>query len=84
MAVYIFSAGWMMMFVYVVAVLGTVGNGIRRLLPVPSPVVRLLRSRKVAGVAVCAAFVAAHAETLSLPPVFREVTLKGESFGALK
>lgn len=78
MAVYIASAGWMMVFVFVVAMLGTVGNKLRRLLPAPAPVVRLLRSRKVAAAAVCAALVAAHVETFSLPPAFREVTLKGE------
>lgn len=77
-AAYIASAGWMMAFVYVVAMLGTVGNGIRRVLPVPSPVVRLLRSSKVAVATVCAVVVAAHVETFSLPPAFREVTLKGE------
>lgn len=67
-----------MAFVYVVAVLGMVGNGIRRLLPSPRPVMRLLRSRKVAAAAVCATLAAAHVETLSLPPTFREITLKGE------
>lgn len=78
MAVYIASAGWMMVFVHVVAMLGTVFNGMRQRLPIPSSVVRLLRSRKVAAAAVCAVFIAAHVETFALPPTFREVTLKGE------
>lgn len=67
-----------MVLVYVVAVLGMVGNGIRRMLPSARPVMRLLRSRKFAAVAACATVVAAHVETFSLPPTFRELTLKGE------
>lgn len=73
------SAGWMMVFVYFVSLLGTIGNSLRRLSPTAAPVRRLLRSRKVAATAVCVAGVAAHVETFSLPPTFREVTLKGES-----
>lgn len=68
----------MVVLAYVVAVLGMVGNNVRRALPSPLPVMRLLRSRKVAAAAVCATVVAAHVETFSLPPTFREITLKGE------
>eukprot|EP00903_Cladosiphon_okamuranus_P012207 g11449.t1 len=78
MAVYAVSTGWMMVFVYVVAVLGMVGNGIRRMLPPARPVMRLLQSRKFAAVAACVTVVAAHVETFSMPPTFREITLKGE------
>lgn len=73
------SAGWMMAFVYFVTFLGTIGNGVRRLLPTAAPLRRLLRSGKVAAAAVCVAIVAAHVDKFSLPPTFREVTLKGES-----
>lgn len=79
MAVYAVGAGVMTVFVFSVTVLGTVGNGVRRLLPSPPrPVMRLLRSRKFAAAAVCATVVAGHVETFSLPPTFREITLKGE------
>eukprot|EP00752_Nemacystus_decipiens_P014209 g12638.t1 len=78
MAVYVVSAGMMAVFVYVVTVLGVVGNGIRRMLPSARPVMPLLRSQKFAAVAASATVVAAHVDRFSLPPTFREVTLKGE------
>lgn len=78
MAVYVVIAGVMIVFVYAMIVLGMVGNGIRRMLPSARPVMRLLRSWKFSAVAAWATFVAAHLETFSLPPTFRETTLKGE------
>lgn len=77
-ALYTANAGWMVVFVYMVTLLGVVGNGARGLLPVPAALRRLLRSPKVAAVAVIAAVGAAHVETFSLPPTFREVTMKSE------
>ncbi|CAM9487282.1 unnamed protein product [Ectocarpus fasciculatus] len=77
-ALYTANAGWMVVFVYMVTLLGVVGNGARGLVPVPAALRRLLRSPKVAAVAVLAAVVAAHVETFSLPPTFREVTMKSE------
>ena len=78
MTVYVVSVGLMMVFVLVMTVLGMLGNGIRRMLPPARPMMRLLRSRKFTAVAACVAVVAAHVETFSLPPAFREITLKGE------
>ncbi|CAM9406051.1 unnamed protein product [Ectocarpus sp. 6 AP-2014] len=77
-ALYTANAGWMVVFVYLVTLLGVVGNGARGLLPVPAALRRLLRSPKVAAVAVIATVGAAHVETFSLPPTFREVTMKNE------
>lgn len=77
-ALYTANAGWMVVFVYMVTLLGVVGNGARGLLPVPAALRRLLRSPKVAAVAVIAAVGAAHVETCSMPPTFREVTMKSK------
>ena len=72
----------MLTFVYLVAVLGTVGNGISRVgrrSPVPlAGCLRSLQNRKAATVVACAAIAAAHLKSFSLPVTFREVTLKGE------
>lgn len=68
----------MMAFVLVLRVLGGAGNGVRGLLPTPRPMMRLLRSREVGAATAFVAVVAAHVETFSLPPTFREITLKGE------
>jgi len=81
LSLYTVSAGWMMAFVLFLRALGGAGNGVRGLLPTPRPVMRLLRSRSVCAATALGAVVASHVETFSLPPTFREITLKGELFG---
>lgn len=80
--VYCSTVGWMMAFVYFLAVLGAAGNGIRLLLrPIfaflATPA-RLLQRRTVGTAVVCVAALAAHVKTFSLPPTFRTLTLRGE------
>lgn len=81
-AVYAVSLGWMLTFVYLVAVLGAVGNGVCRLVkrfPVPlRGCLRSLQNRKVAVVVACAAIVGGHLKTFSLPITFTEITVKGK------
>lgn len=79
---YAVAAGWMLLFVYLVRVLGAVGNGMRRVVKRPdvplAGCARSLRNRKVATVVASALIVAAHLKSFSVPVTFREITLKGE------
>ena len=72
----------MLTFVYLVAVLGSVGNGILgvgKRCPVPlRGCLRSLQNRKVAVVVACAAIVGGHLKSLSLPVAFTGITVKGE------
>lgn len=83
MVIYVFTLGWMVVFAFLVATLGSAGSRLRRAAkrsPAPvSSIMRALESRQAATLLACAVVFAAHVQKFSLPPTFRTPTLQGEN-----
>lgn len=78
-AVYLATAGSMMVFVYLVTLFGASGNWLRRTgRPVLKHLAAPLRYRSVVVAIACVAAVAAHVERFSSPPSFRPLTVHGK------